>query len=169
MGTMTETNSNTASQDVVSTLHAARLAAIAELELCEHRAAAIREELGMVEAKETVVHLNGTHETTLVDDGDLKPRSKAGRPAKARVAKAAKASAKKSSGRLARRTPEQIKEALSKIVSLVKKAKTGMRAEDIRKELDLLPKEMPRLLKEGLKTKALKSKGEKRATVYSAA
>ena len=44
-----------------------------------------------------------------------------------------------------------------------------MRSEDIQKALKLDKREMPRVLEEGLTKKALKSKGQKRATVYSAA
>jgi hypothetical protein len=41
-----------------------------------------------------------------------------------------------------------------------------MRAEQIRSTLGLQAKEMPRILKEGLSTKKLTSKGQKRATTY---
>jgi len=73
------------------------------------------------------------------------------------------------SGRLKRRSPEEIARALDEVVSLLKKSKTGLRAEQIRQELDMQAKEMPRVLKEGLDKKALKSKGQKRATTYTAA
>src|SRR5579863_4260265 len=52
--------------------------------------------------------------------------------------------------RLARRSPEQIAQVVNKIVLLVKTHKDGMRAEEIRRKLGLLPKEMPRILKDGL-------------------
>jgi Fic family protein len=54
-------------------------------------------------------------------------------------------------------------------VGLVKKSKAGLRAEEIRATLKMQSKEMPRILKEGLSTKVLKSKGQKRATTYTAA
>jgi hypothetical protein len=54
------------------------------------------------------------------------------------------------------------------IVALLKKHKGGLRAEQLRKELGMLPKEMPRILKEGLAAKRLKAKGQKRATTYTA-
>ena len=44
-----------------------------------------------------------------------------------------------------------------------------MRAEQIRQVLKLDKRELPRVLAEGLKTKKLKSKGQKRATTYSVA
>ncbi len=53
-------------------------------------------------------------------------------------------------------------------MALVKKNKAGLRAEHIRAELGLLQKEVPRVLKEGLATQALRSTGRKRATTYFA-
>ncbi|HEY4015776.1 MAG TPA: hypothetical protein VGM06_20690 [Polyangiaceae bacterium] len=50
----------------------------------------------------------------------------------------------------------------------MKKHKEGLRAEQIRSELGLQAKEMPRILKEGLGKKSLKAKGQKRATTYFA-
>ncbi|MGD0674941.1 MAG: hypothetical protein ABSC94_05945 [Polyangiaceae bacterium] len=72
------------------------------------------------------------------------------------------------SGRLPRRSSEDILELLNQIVAVVKKSKTGLRAEQIRSELSLQSKELPRVLKEGLALKKLKSKGQKRATTYFA-
>jgi hypothetical protein len=86
--------------------------------------------------------------------------------APASVPAARKSSA--SAGRLQRRSPEDIAAALGQVVSLVKKHKEGLRAEQIRSELGLQAKEMPRILKEGLEKRALKSKGQKRATTYFA-
>ena len=50
----------------------------------------------------------------------------------------------------------------------MKKSKNGLRAEQIREQLRMQSKEMPRILKEGLSKKKLKSKGQKRATTYTA-
>jgi hypothetical protein len=72
------------------------------------------------------------------------------------------------SGRLRRRSAKEIAAALDEIVGLVRKHKDGLRAEEIRKVLDLDVREMPRVLKEGLATKKLKAKGRKRATTYTA-
>ena len=69
-------------------------------------------------------------------------------------------------GRLQRRSADEIAATLNKIVLLVKTQKNGLRAEEIRSKLGLLSKEMPRILKEGLSTKKLTSKGQKRATTY---
>jgi hypothetical protein len=71
-------------------------------------------------------------------------------------------------GRLPRRSAEEISALLGKIVLLVKTHKTGMRAEEIRSKLGMQSKEMPRILKEGIATKKLTSKGQKRATTYFA-
>jgi len=71
-------------------------------------------------------------------------------------------------GRLPRRSAEEIAKALDKIVLLVKTHKDGMRAEEIRAKLGMLSKEMPRILKEGIAKKRLASKGQKRATTYTA-
>lgn len=72
-------------------------------------------------------------------------------------------------GRLKRRSAEDIAAALDRVVALVKKHKTGLRAEQIREQLRMQSKEMPRVLKEGLAKKKLKAKGQKRATTYTAA
>jgi hypothetical protein len=72
------------------------------------------------------------------------------------------------SGRLKRRSSEDIGKVLDDVVALVKKNKDGLRAEQIRTELSLQAKELPRVLKEGLSSKRLRKAGQKRATVYSA-
>lgn len=72
------------------------------------------------------------------------------------------------SGRLQRRSPEEIKATLEKIHGLLKGKKEGLRAEQIRAALKLDVREMPRVLKEGLASKKLSSKGQKRATTYFA-
>lgn len=72
-------------------------------------------------------------------------------------------------GRLKRRSAEDIAAALDRVVSLVKKHKAGLRAEQIREQLRMQSKEMPRVLKEGIAKKKLKAKGQKRATTYTAA
>jgi hypothetical protein len=57
---------------------------------------------------------------------------------------------------------------LNSIVSLLKQHSSGLRAEQIRKQLSMQAKELPRPLAEGLQAKALRKKGQKRATVYFA-
>jgi hypothetical protein len=71
-------------------------------------------------------------------------------------------------GRLPRRSADEIAATLNKIVLLVKTHKGGLRAEEIRTKLGMQAKEMPRILKEGIAKKKLASKGQKRATTYTA-
>lgn len=74
--------------------------------------------------------------------------------------------ARRKGGRLVRRSLEDITTTLGSIVSLVNKHPKGLRAEQIRTELGLDTRELPRPLAEGLKTGALKKTGQKRATTY---
>ena len=102
--------------------------------------------------------------------GESGPRPKAPRTETAlkTTPKPAARAARTPSGRLPRRSSEDIAAELAKIVALVKNHKDGLRAEQIRTELGLQAKELPRVLKEGLSTKMLRSKGQKRATTYFA-
>jgi hypothetical protein len=88
---------------------------------------------------------------------------------KASPAKTTAPAKKTSKGRLRRRSPADILKALGAVVELVKKNPKGLRAEQIRTQLKMEAKEMPRVLKEGLAKKTLKSKGQKRSTTYTAA
>jgi hypothetical protein len=83
-------------------------------------------------------------------------------------AKAKSAGRVRGGGQLPRRSAEDIAKALSQIVSLLKSKKDGLRSEQIRAALKLRPNEMPRVLKEGIAKKQLKSRGQKRATTYFA-
>jgi glucan-binding YG repeat protein len=94
--------------------------------------------------------------------GDTEVRR--GRPAKTSKEKTGKSK----SGRLARRSLEEIQAVVADVVKLVAKHPDGLRSETIRTELDLDVREVPRVLKEGLTMGALKSTGQKRATVYFA-
>jgi hypothetical protein len=82
---------------------------------------------------------------------------------------AAKPVRSKAAGRLRRRSADDIAKALDRVVALVKKNKDGLRAEQIRQQLGMQAKEMPRVLKEALSKKQLKSRGQKRATTYFSA
>jgi hypothetical protein len=75
----------------------------------------------------------------------------------------------KAAGRLRRRSADDIAKALDRVVALVKKNKDGLRAEQIRQQLGMQAKEMPRILKEALSKRQLKSRGQKRATTYFSA
>jgi hypothetical protein len=93
-----------------------------------------------------------------------------GRPnGSATAAAASRPRAARKGGRLPRRSAEDIAKTLDRVVALVKRSKQGLRAEQIRAELHMQAKEMPRVLKEGISKKMLKSKGQKRATTYFAA
>ncbi len=113
--------------------------------------------------------IRGTSLDELVSaNASARSSARTARPSRRTVAIRPAGRPSRAGGRLPRRSAEEIAAALQQIVSLVKKHKDGMRAEQIRVELGLQPKEMPRILKEGLDKKALKSKGQKRATTYFA-
>jgi len=104
------------------------------------------------------------------------PRRGPGRPRGSSTTKAAPTATRASAsapkargGRLARRSPADIAKTLGQVVALVKAKKTGLRSEEIRRALKLDVREVPRVLKEGLTKKKLRSKGQKRATTYFAA
>jgi hypothetical protein len=117
--------------------------------------------------------LKGASIEELLGETGAAPRRGPGRPKSVPVPMAAPSNGAKParaarSGRLPRRSPEEIAKALDGIVALVKKHKEGLRAEQIRATLSMEAKEMPRVLKEGLTTKKLRAKGQKRATTYTA-
>jgi len=90
-------------------------------------------------------------------------------PAKAAAVKAS-ASPKKAatSERLKRRSPEDIQKDVGRICTFLRAHRHGARSEEIRKALNLEPREMPRLLREGLAGKAFYIlSGQKRSTVYT--
>jgi hypothetical protein len=121
--------------------------------------------------------IRGASLDELVAESGGAPRRGPGRPRGSSTTKAAPAAARASGpsakktkgGRLARRSPADIAKALGQIVALVKTKKAGLRSEEIRKALKLDVREVPRVLKEGLTKKKLRSKGQKRATTYFAA
>lgn len=69
-------------------------------------------------------------------------------------------------GRLPRRSAEDIGQVLERIAGLLRSSPKGLRAEEIRQRLNLLSKELPRPLKEGLSSGRLGKSGNKRATTY---
>ena len=78
------------------------------------------------------------------------------------------AAARRGGGRLRRRSQNDINAVVTKIVSLLKANKKGLRAEEIRAQLHLDRREIPRPLAEALKKKLVSKKGKKRATTYFA-
>ena len=96
---------------------------------------------------------------------------RAARPAAAsptRPTRPARPARARKAGRLQRRSADDIVKALEQVVALVKKSKAGLRAEQIRAQLGMQSKEMPRILKEGVAKKHLRTRGQKRATTYFA-
>ena len=69
-------------------------------------------------------------------------------------------------GRLPRRSEGDIANVIEQIVGLLRQRKAGLRAEQIREELGLIAKELPRPLKEGLDAGRFHKSGQKRATTY---
>jgi hypothetical protein len=71
--------------------------------------------------------------------------------------------------RLARRSDEDIAAVVEQLVELLKNNPDGMRAEQIREELGLEAKELPRPIADALSSKQITKSGDKRATTYFAA
>lgn len=70
--------------------------------------------------------------------------------------------------RVARRSKREILASLNRVVELVRGRKKGMRSAEIRTALCMLPREMPRVLREGVRSARLTSEGRTRATTYFA-
>ena len=93
------------------------------------------------------------------------PTASAVRPA-APAAPSTPRGRKPGAGRLSRRSPSDIERVVSEIVSLLAESAEGLRAEEIRRRLGLVSKELPRPLKEGLDSGRIGKSGQKRATTY---
>lgn len=88
-------------------------------------------------------------------------------PKAPKVAKPPKAK-KSATGRLARRSVEDISGVVDSIVALLGQHSDGLRAEQIRGALGLDAKELPRPLADGLAAGTITKTGQKRATTYFA-
>jgi hypothetical protein len=97
----------------------------------------------------------------------LRPSTKATAAKHTRTASPKRTAARTVPGRLPRRSAADVARVLDQVVALVKK-RPGLRAEAIRVQLGLDVREVPRVLTEGLETKRLTKKGQKRATEYFA-
>jgi hypothetical protein len=108
-------------------------------------------------------------EDLLAETGDSAPRRRGPPPPTAPTTPTApgRPARMPRSGRLKRRSPEDIADALDQVVALLTKNHEGLRAEQIRQQLGMQAKEMPRVLKEGLAKKVLRSRGQKRSTTYT--
>jgi hypothetical protein len=71
------------------------------------------------------------------------------------------------SGRLRKRSEEEIAEALDEVVALLGDRKKGLRSEEIRLELGMQSRELPRILKVGIAKGILKPTGQTRGVTYS--
>jgi hypothetical protein len=69
-------------------------------------------------------------------------------------------------GRLGRRSADDIAALVDRIVSILQASPNGLRAEQIRAELGLEAKELPRPLGEALDSGRISKSGQKRATTY---
>jgi Fic family protein len=74
---------------------------------------------------------------------------------------------RKAEERLTRRTAADIAQTLTQMVAVLAQHPDGLTAEQIKAALQLDKREMPKPIAEGLKSGALKKRGQKRATVYS--
>jgi hypothetical protein len=89
-------------------------------------------------------------------------------PAAASAAGAASRPAKRRRGRLERRSATDIAGVVRQIVDLLGAHPAGLRAEQIRHELGLEAKELPRPITEALASRKISKQGQKRATTYFA-
>jgi hypothetical protein len=110
--------------------------------------------------------IKGASLEELLAESSGRPKRGPGRPRGSSTESPPRGRTRQKSGRLKRRSADDIAKALERVVALVKTKKDGLRAEQIRKALKMQPKEMPRVLQEGLAKKKLRSKGQKRATTY---
>ncbi|MBX3234317.1 MAG: hypothetical protein KIT84_21630 [Labilithrix sp.] len=69
-------------------------------------------------------------------------------------------------GRLGRRSMADISKVIDDIAALLQKHPGGLRAEEIRRELGVQSKELPRPLADGLAAGRFSKQGQKRATTY---
>ena len=71
-------------------------------------------------------------------------------------------------GRLGRRSANDIAAVVQSIVALLERKPKGLRAEQIRSELGLDAKELPRPIADALSSRKISKQGQKRATTYFA-
>ena len=83
-----------------------------------------------------------------------------------RAARSAPRGRRTASGRLGRRSAEDIETLVERIAELLAGHPEGLRAEQIREQLNLEAKELPRPLAEALSGGRISKRGQKRATTY---
>jgi hypothetical protein len=107
-------------------------------------------------------------EDILSETGGQNARSAGRRVVSAQPASQGRRGRARKGGRLGRRSADDIAGVVDKIVGLLQKHQTGLRAAQIRERLSLLPKELPRPIAEALAKKRIVKEGQKRATTYFA-
>jgi uncharacterized Zn finger protein len=99
---------------------------------------------------------------------DVAPRHETNGRASAAPMKAAAAAQPSEASDAGRRSLSKITEIVDAIVALLRRHPEGLRAEQIRAQLGLPAKALPRPIAEGLLTARLRKRGRKRATTYFA-
>jgi hypothetical protein len=105
-------------------------------------------------------------EDILSETGGSGGGRRAGRSALPVVFPAGAAASRRKGGRLPRRSPKDIAKVVESIVTLLSGKPNGLRAEQIRAELNLEAKELPRPISEALASHKISKRGQKRATTY---
>jgi hypothetical protein len=124
-------------------------------------------ELASSFASSVLAAIRGASLDELVTDSSS-PNGRGAPRAVSRGSAAAAAPSRRRGGRLPRRSAGDIAGVIEQIVTLLKNNPGGLRAEQIREELGLQAKELPRPLKEALDSGRLSKSGQKRATTYFA-
>jgi hypothetical protein len=94
------------------------------------------------------------------------PKGAATREAAPAGGGARRSAGRKKGGRLGRRSAGALGRVVDRIVELLSKNPKGLRAEQIRAELGLSAKELPRPIAKALEAKRIRKTGQKRATTY---
>jgi hypothetical protein len=157
-------------QDVLKLIDVARAAGVKEIAKLRalakeytERADAIERKLGSMLEIDLSSKSTGTELDVSGTTVDL--AAKRERPA---VAESVTARAPADKPARMKRFARDVAPALGRIIDLLNGQPQGMRAEEICEALGLRPKDIPLVLKEGLDSHRLQSKGEKRSTVYFA-
>jgi hypothetical protein len=99
--------------------------------------------------------------------GPGRPRKSIAMPAEVGFGKPS--SSRRKGGRLGRRSAKDLARVVDQITDLLSRNPKGLRAEQIRAQLGLSAKEMPRPIAKALASKRISKVGQKRATTYSVA
>lgn len=125
-------------------------------------------ELASTFAASVLAAIRGASLEELLAESSSASGGRGGARAASRASSPAAAAPKRRGGRLPRRSAGDIEGVIDRIVGLLKESPEGLRAEQIREQLGLQAKELPRPLKEALDSGRLSKSGQKRATTYFA-